>query len=580
MPSFAYPAPFEFDQEAPVTPSRPKGHVETSLSLPDFSGQQASTKEHNPNKRPSHRQNRHRDHHVPDSPRRREPSHSSLESRRSRNSDQVFFGNLGSEEEGKLNRAPSRRQQQHNHHQVPESPRRREHHQVSESSPRRREPVPESPRRREPPVRASIVRSKSNDDAFFGSLKDKDNDNDGQQQQAAALSKPRPAFPRTKSGRCLPKPIVPRSQTASGGLNKNGNKYPKSRKEDFVRKPPRNTQSASNLDSMRQQSNTIAEEILVVVPASSSRGGKSRMPPPSPRGKSGGTMPPPSPRGKTGGTVPASSSRRKLWLMSPGKKGKEGVENRSFSKLKGMLSTSDHGPSPTTPKPKLSLNQTVHTASPSGSGDNNTGRESRRENRRESRRESSDEKKPTKTFQQLLSKKKPGRSKSSDLTGMVAPRERSMSPINKNDRPKSLKELPPINLHDDDDVSLSPEPSKPASAKGVVAGLWSSFNGSFRRDDDDDESDQGFGLKSPSQQRGRTMVDRKITSPRDEGSLSPIAVKKPASTGGLITGFIDKMYDSFMNEDDDNGSDDEDFGMMQNSISRLDVRINQLAGLQ
>ena len=154
-----------------------------------------------------------------------------------------------------------------------------------------------------------------------------------------------------------------------------------------------------------------------------------------------------------------------------------------------------------------------------------------------------------------------------------------------------MGQLPFVNLVEDDDgddVSLDdPQPTL-SSATGIVAGLWNSFNGSFRRDGDDSDDDIHH-----QHYRGRSMDSRSRTNSfidDDDQSLSSMDVdnKAPASTSGLITGFIDKMYDSFMNDDyeddEENAGHDSDdeyhYAFMHNSVSKLDQRINALAGLQ
>jgi hypothetical protein len=65
------------------------------------------------------------------------------------------------------------------------------------------------------------------------------------------------------------------------------------------------------------------------------------------------------------------------------------------------------------------------------------------------------------------------------------------------------------------------------------------------------------------------------TPPGREPSLSPEVVKKPASSS-YITGFLDKLYDSYMKEDDgsDEESDDDGYGKPQ---GLLDMSLTKFA---
>jgi hypothetical protein len=65
------------------------------------------------------------------------------------------------------------------------------------------------------------------------------------------------------------------------------------------------------------------------------------------------------------------------------------------------------------------------------------------------------------------------------------------------------------------------------------------------------------------------------SSPQREPSLSPDEVKKPSSSS-YITGFLDKLYDSYIKDDDGDGSDDDsEGGYGKNSATLLDLSLNK-----
>jgi hypothetical protein len=71
--------------------------------------------------------------------------------------------------------------------------------------------------------------------------------------------------------------------------------------------------------------------------------------------------------------------------------------------------------------------------------------------------------------------------------------------------------------------------------------------------------------------------EQSLSPPEREPSLSPVHVKKPASSS-YITGFLDKLYDSYMKDDDDDGEgsdDDDDKGYGRKSTSLLDMSLNK-----
>ena len=163
----------------------------------------------------------------------------------------------------------------------------------------------------------------------------------------------------------------------------------------------------------------------------------------------------------------------------------------------------------------------------------------------------------------------------------------------------------------DDEGSLSSaddsnDPEKPSS--GIIAGLWNSLS-SFQSLPDDDlynGNDEGNGggdeddvvgwnaSKSSKTSWSSVGKDKQQSSslpPRPQSKRggtsdpSPVVVKKAVETaGGLITGIIDTLYDSLMDEnnnsDDNSDDDDHGYGAMPNErMSKLDKKINKLAGL-